>query len=108
MSVTYNGYMSISSIANQLEVMDRDQFLANGGNDRGYDTNWMDEITRTPFSHSHNLALTGGTTDFNYRASVSYRNNQGIALDVEDYKYLDFDVVRKDINSSFIVMLDSA
>ena len=40
----------------------------------------MDEITRTPFSHSHNLALTGGTTDFNYRASVSYRNNQGIAL----------------------------
>ena len=35
MSVTYNGYMSISSIANQLEVMDRDQFLANGGNDRG-------------------------------------------------------------------------
>ena len=34
MSVTYNGYMSISSIANQLEVMDRDQFLANGGNDR--------------------------------------------------------------------------
>ena len=80
MSVTYNGYMSISSIANQLEVMDRDQFLANGGNDRGYDTNWMDEITRTPFSHSHNLALTGGTTDFNYRASVSYRNNQGIAL----------------------------
>lgn len=34
-------------------------------------------------------------------------NNQGIALDVEDYKYLDFDVVRKDTNSSFIVMLDS-
>lgn len=54
--------------------------FGNGGNDRGYDTNWMDEITRTPFSHSHNLALTGGTTDFNYRASVSYRNNQGIAL----------------------------
>lgn len=30
MSVTYNGYMSISSIANQLEVMDRDQFWQMG------------------------------------------------------------------------------
>lgn len=79
-SVSYNGYVSVSTIQNQLEVMDREQFLANGGNDRGYDTNWMDEITRTPLSHSHNLALTGGTDKFNYRASISYRNNQGIAL----------------------------
>lgn len=44
-SVSYNGYVSISTIANELEVMDREQFIANGGNDRGYNTNWMDEIT---------------------------------------------------------------
>ena len=31
MSVTYNGYMSISSIANQLEVMDRDQIFGKWG-----------------------------------------------------------------------------
>ena len=79
-SVTYNGYVSVSTIQNQLEVMDREQFLANGGTDRGYNTDWMDEVTRTPFSHSHNLALTGGTNKFNYRASISYRSNQGIAL----------------------------
>ena len=34
-------------------------------------------------------------------------NNQGIAFDVEEYKYLDFGVVENDSNSSFIVMLDS-
>jgi len=34
-------------------------------------------------------------------------NNQGIALDIDDYKYLDFDTVKKDTNSNFIVMLDS-
>lgn len=79
-SVSYNGYVSISSIANELEVMNREQFLANGGNDRGYNTNWMDEITRTPVSHSHNVALTGGTNDFNYRTSISYRSSKGIAL----------------------------
>ena len=74
-SVSYNGYVSISTIANELEVMDREQFIANGGN-----TNWMDEITRTPVSHSHNVALTGGTNDFNYRTSISYRSSKGIAL----------------------------
>ncbi len=33
--------------------------------------------------------------------------NQGIAFDIEEYKYLDFDVIKNDLNSSFIVMLDS-
>ena len=33
--------------------------------------------------------------------------NQGIALDIEEYKYLTIEDVIKDKNSSFIVMLDS-
>jgi len=77
---SYSGYMSISKIARKLDMMTREQFLANGGNDRGHDTDWIDEITRTPFIHSHNLALTGGTNTFNYRASLSYKNNPGLAL----------------------------
>lgn len=80
MSTSYNGYVSVSTIASRLDVMDREAFLANGGNDRGYDTNWMDEITRTPVVHSHNLAITGGTSTFNYRASLSYRDNPGLAI----------------------------
>ncbi|MDR0745901.1 MAG: SusC/RagA family TonB-linked outer membrane protein, partial [Mediterranea sp.] len=80
MSTSYNGYVSMSTIANQLDVMDREAFLANGGNDRGYNTNWMDEITRTPVIHSHNLAITGGTSNFNYRASLSYKDNPGLAI----------------------------
>lgn len=80
MTTTYNGYVSISTIAHKLHLMNREEFLANGGTDRGYDTDWMAEITRVPFTHSHNLALTGGTSEFNYRASLSYKNNQGLAL----------------------------
>ncbi|MCD7915434.1 MAG: hypothetical protein LUG96_09415 [Tannerellaceae bacterium] len=40
----------------------------------------MKEITRTPFIHSHNLSLTGGTSEFNYRASLSYKDNPGLAI----------------------------
>lgn len=79
-TATYNGYISVSSIAHKLDLMNRDEFLENGGTDRGHSTDWMDEITRTPFIHSHNLALTGGTNEFSYRASLSYKNNPGLAL----------------------------
>lgn len=33
--------------------------------------------------------------------------NQGIALDIEDYKYYDIKDILEDINSNFVVMLDS-
>ena len=78
-SVQYNGYISLSSISRKPDVMNREEFLANGGNDRGSNTDWLDEITRTPISHSHNVAITGGTSAFNYRGSVSYRDSKGIA-----------------------------
>lgn len=32
---------------------------------------------------------------------------QGIALDIEEYKYYDIDTIKNDVTSSFIVMLDS-
>ncbi len=79
-SASYSGYMSIATIARQLDMMTREQFLEYGGNDRGHDTDWMDEITRTPFIHSHNLAITGGSNNFNYRASLSFKDNPGLAI----------------------------
>ena len=79
-SASYNGYMSIATIARQLKMMSREQFLEYGGNDRGHDTDWMNEITQTPFIHSHNLAVTGGSNSFNYRASLSYKDNPGLAI----------------------------
>jgi len=80
MSTSYRGYISTSSILNKLDILSREEFLANGGNDRGSETDWIDELTRTPFIHSHNLSITGGTPQFNYRASLSYKDNPGIAI----------------------------
>ncbi len=47
-------------------------------------TDWMSEITRkAAITHNHNLAITGSAQNFNYRASVSYKNAQGIAKNNE-------------------------
>ena len=78
-SASYSGYVSTSSILNKLDMMSREEFLANGGNDRGYNTDWIGELTRTPIVHSHNLAITGGTDKFNYRSSLSYKDVPGVA-----------------------------
>lgn len=46
--------------------------------DYGYDTDWVDEITRTPISHVHNISMSGGTGRSNYVANVNYASRQGI------------------------------
>lgn len=49
-----------------------------------YMTDWMSEITRkAAITHSHNLAVTGSSNKFNYRASLSYKNAEGIARNNE-------------------------
>ena len=48
--------------------------------DEGYDTDWLDAITRTSFSHNHNLSVRGGTQKTTYSADVTYRDDQGVIL----------------------------
>ncbi|MCH8276924.1 MAG: SusC/RagA family TonB-linked outer membrane protein, partial [Bacteroidetes bacterium] len=45
------------------------------------DTDWQDEVTRNAITHSHNLALSGGTADATYRVSLGYMSNQGLVVD---------------------------
>jgi len=48
--------------------------------DHGANTNWLDEITRTPFSNVHNLSFRGGNTTTNYIANINYNDTEGIML----------------------------
>ena len=77
-SVSYNGYVSSEKMDRSLPVMSREEYLEYGGTDYGSSTNWMDEITRTAFSHVHNLSLSGGTQKTSYMGSINYRNMEGI------------------------------
>ena len=84
-SVEYSGYMSTQNIASKLDMLtaaDYRQQIAAGtrpaSDDLGASTDWLKEITRTPFSHVQNLTFRGGSAKTNYLATVNYRDLEGI------------------------------
>ncbi|MCD6354077.1 MAG: SusC/RagA family TonB-linked outer membrane protein [Prolixibacteraceae bacterium] len=80
--VDYNGYISTEMIKNELELLSVDEFLELGINkDEGARTDWFGELTNNfPVSHSHSLALSSGNKKTQYRASVLYKNFDGIDI----------------------------
>ncbi len=83
--VDYDGYVSTSDFAGSLDLLSASEYRSfvqsqglptvNLGN---ADTDWQEAVTQTAISQQHNLAMGGGTDDTQYRASVSYLNNQGV------------------------------
>lgn len=88
-TVQYNGYMAIDNISNKPPMLNAAQWrkyaTENGldiaGLDKGADTDWFDEITRTGISGNHNLSVSGGTEKSKYRASVNYLDRKGVLKD---------------------------
>lgn len=77
--VEYNGYVSTSLIAKKLDMLNADELRTlYPDQDHGADTDWIDEISRTPVSHVHNLSLMGGNSKTNYIANLNYASRQGI------------------------------
>lgn len=113
-SAEYSGSVTTAFIANKPRVLTaaeyRDKMVANGlGIDYGHDTDWIDAITRIPFSQTHNVSLAGGSTDFNYRASVGYRALQGLAIN-SDYEEINgrFVANQKALNKKMDISYDFA
>ena len=77
-SVEYSGYISTSMMAKKLDMLNGREFAALYPDyDYGYDTDWVDEITRTPITHVHNLSLMGGNSKTSYIANLNYADRQG-------------------------------
>lgn len=93
--IEYDGYVSISDVTNVPDVLTADEWrdytssnnMDTGGIDLGANTDWFDEIMRTGISHNHNLSLSGGGKNSNYRASVSYLNQEGVVKDNHMERY---------------------
>jgi TonB-linked SusC/RagA family outer membrane protein len=60
-------------------------------------TDWIDAITRTGFSHDHNLSLQGGGEKASYFASLGYNNTKGTTIGT------DFRRINARINLDFFV-----
>ncbi|WP_431211466.1 TonB-dependent receptor plug domain-containing protein [Puia sp. P3] len=84
-TVQYDGYVSVQTIAKRpdfLTAADYRKYIAQGVGfqDYGTSTDWFKAVSRTPYSHTHNLSLQGGNRQTNYTASVNYRNWDGLFL----------------------------
>ncbi|SFQ49565.1 SusC/RagA family TonB-linked outer membrane protein [Parafilimonas terrae] len=86
-TVEYNGYVSTETIARKLDMLTaadyREQIkegIRDASWDLGSNTDWLDEITRTPVSQVHNITFRGGNSKTNYLLSLNYRALQGIFL----------------------------
>lgn len=78
--VEYNTYLAMESVAKFVQNSTPEQYIEAGGIDNGYQTDWLDLVTRTGVTNVHNLALSNSIKSGNYRASVNYRNVQGVAV----------------------------
>jgi TonB-linked SusC/RagA family outer membrane protein len=87
-SVDYGTFGSVQTIARKLDMSTAEDIRAqvaagqrqNQLIDQGASTDWLKEITRTPFSQDHNLTIRGGNSTTNYLASLNYNNAQGMFL----------------------------
>ncbi|MCC8409312.1 TonB-dependent receptor [Mucilaginibacter sp. UR6-1] len=96
--LSYSAYAGFEKVSNQIDVLTGDElrkFLADNNrslnpvdNNEGANTDWQKELTRSAFSHNHNLSLSGNTGKTAYNVSMNYLKNQGIIKDSEMERFI--------------------
>jgi len=129
----YRGYVSAENIARAPEVAGREDYLSTisraadrrrevfpdqtnlltgdairAQQDFGADTDWIDEVTKTGISHVHNLSYSGGQGGMTYRASVNYRDIQGIGTGNDGFNQINgrLSVTQRALNDRLSISLD--
>ncbi|MEP7319435.1 MAG: carboxypeptidase-like regulatory domain-containing protein, partial [Panacibacter sp.] len=84
--IEYSSFFGIDKQPKFLDLLTGDEWRkanpsgVGGTHDNGANTDWQRAVTRTAYSHSHTLSMSGGAKGFNYRGSVSYLNQEGLIL----------------------------
>lgn len=79
-TMDYNAFVSAESLAGRVTVASPEDFVRYGGPNLGGNIDWIDEMTNTGISQTHNLSLSGGNAQTTYRASINYRGQNGVAM----------------------------
>lgn len=91
--VSVSSNVGFSTMARKIPVFSADEFrqqvqaVEGTLEDRGGNTDWQDELTRTAVTNDHNLVFQGGTENFSYRASLGYLDQQGIIINTGIKRY---------------------
>ena len=110
--IDYNTYFTAEMIAKHTDVMNATEWRAMKdetglGTDFGFDTDWFKETTQTAKSQVHNISMSGGSDKTTYRASLNYRDAQGV-MRTSGYKQLNgrINISQKAINDKLTVDLN--
>ena len=94
--VNYDGWVGSTKPFRLWDVLDAQQYMTvkneglanvgaaprylptNGPDGQPINTDWLDVIYRTGFSHSHNMSVSGGSDATTYFFSVGYTEQEGI------------------------------
>lgn len=80
----FSASVGFSKLANKIPVLSASEFRAQvvkaGGtlDDKGANTDWQDEVTRTGVTQNYNLNLSGGANKLSYFASLGLQRQEGI------------------------------
>lgn len=110
-SINYSFSGSISKIPKMLEVLSAEEYvrfredsLGRFEDHYGSSTNWQEEIFRTAFSQNHNLSLSGGNENTQYRASFGYLSQEGIIENSDMKRYNGrLNITQKAINNKLLI-----
>ncbi|MRG44960.1 SusC/RagA family TonB-linked outer membrane protein [Chitinophaga sp. SYP-B3965] len=102
MSVDYNGYYGIQTVANKLDLMNGEQhaaYLNDWALSRnlpkpfakpdsiGKGTDWQDELFRPAVIQNHQVSLSSGKGNLKYFVSGNYFNQDGIVINSNMKRY---------------------
>lgn len=95
-TVDYDGQVSVQTVRARAVPMSKEEFEytikkykpSSSSSLYGGDTDWFKEVTRTPFSHKHSVAIAGGSEKFSHRTVLNIEQNQGILKANDFNKYL--------------------
>jgi TonB-dependent starch-binding outer membrane protein SusC len=80
-AVSFNSSYTQTSIDRTPAILSAAEFkAAYPTNDKGSAINWYDQITRTGATTRNSLSFSGGSKSLSYRASMNYRDQQGVAI----------------------------
>ncbi len=92
-NVEYNGTYGVNTVYKTLDMLSANDYraavnkLGLAANDLGGNTNWFDEISRNTFVHTHNLSISNGNENSNFRASLGVIDRPGIIRNTGSTSY---------------------
>ncbi len=105
-----SSYTALDKVAKRLDLLSADdirQYVKeNHLNfvDGGANTDWQDAIYRTGLSQSHNIAYSGGTDKFTYRASVTHSDFKGVVIGTKKQRDIArMDMTQRGLNDRLVI-----